>query len=336
MLKLISHITLGKWAFDYVVNVVVNQSIETLTDTCTITIPRKLQWNGAAIAMGDSSIGEEPILKRGDKIIVQCGYDSVLKTRFIGYLKDIKSGVPVTLTCEDSMFLLKKGSITKSYPARHTLKQLLTDIIPAGIEFVVPDGADLIYLQPVNYTKVTPAKILEELKGDGIYSYFRNITENGVTRPVLYSGLAYWTNRKERSFKFGYNIINDDLTYKRAEDISLKVTAISISRDNKKIEKSFGDDDGEVRTLHFFELTETDLEQYAKREIERLKVTGYYGNFTTFGVPSIEKGDVATITGNQYHPDGSYLAKNLKIEFGIKGYKQIPTPDTMINTTTGK
>jgi hypothetical protein len=336
MKKLSSHITIGKWSFDYVVDVVINQSIETLTDNCTITIPRKLQWNGAAIAMGDSQINAEPILKRSDKVVIETGYDGVLKTRFIGYLKDIKTGVPVTLTCEDSMFLLKKGSITKSYPARHTLKQLLTDILPSGVEFVVPDGADLVYLQPVNYTKVTPAKILEELKSDGIYSYFRNISENGVTRAVLYSGLAYWTNRKERSFKYSFNIIKDDLTYKRAEDISLKVTAISISRDNKKIEKSFGDDDGEVRTLHFFELTEADLEQYAKKEIERLKVTGYYGNFTTFGVPSIEKGDVAKITGNEYHPDGSYLVKSNKIEFGQKGYREIPVLDTMISTTTGK
>jgi hypothetical protein len=235
MKRLSSHITIGKYSFDYVVDVTINQSIETLTDICTITIPRKLNWNGAAIAMGDSEINSEPILKKGDKIEIKLGYDDVLKTRFIGYLKEIKSGVPVTITAEDTMFLLKKGSITKSYPARHTLKELLTDILPAGIDFVVPDGADMVYLQPVNYTKVTPAKILEELKGDGIYSYFRNITENGVTRPVLYSGLAYWTNRNERSFKFGYNIISDDLTYKRAEDISLKITAISIDRNNKKI-----------------------------------------------------------------------------------------------------
>jgi hypothetical protein len=330
MKKLSSHITIGNWSFDYVVDITINQSIETLTDLCTITIPRKLTWNGAAIAMGDSEINAEPILKKGDKIEIKLGYDDVLKTRFIGYLKEIKSGVPVTLTCEDSMFLLKKGSITKSYPARHTLKELLTDILPAETDFVVPDGADMVYLQPVNYTKVTPAKILEELKGDGIYSYFRNITENGVTRPVLYSGLAYWTNRKERSFKFGYNIISDDLTYKRAEDISLKVTAISIDRNNKKIEKTFGDDDGEVRTLHFYELTAADLEIYAQKEIERLKRTGYEGNFVTFGEPAVEKSDVAKITGNEYHPDGSYLIKSLKIEFGQRGYRQTPVLDTLI------
>lgn len=280
--------------------------------------------------MGDSSIGEEPILKRGDKVEIQIGYDGVLKTRFIGYIKNIKSGVPVSIECEDSMFLLKKGSITKSYAARHTLKQLLTDILPADIEFVVPDGADMVYTQPVNYTKVTPAKILEELKSDGIYSYFRNITENGVTRPVLYSGLAYWPDRKEQIFEFGHNIISDDLTYKRAEDVSLKVTAISMFRDNSKIEKSYGDDDGEVRTLHFFELTESDLEIYAKKEMERLKHTGYYGSFVTFGKPALEKGDVAKITGNAYHPDGSYLVKSNKIEFGQKGYRQTPVLDTLI------
>jgi len=331
MMKLSSHITIGKWSFDYVVDVSINQSIETLTDTCKLTIPRKLQWNGKAIAMGDSSIGEVPILKRGDKVVIELGYDDVLKTRFIGYIKSIKSGVPVQIECEDSMFLLKKGNITKSYAARHTLKQLLTDILPAGIEFVVPDVAEMVYLQPVNYTKMTPAKILEELKGDGIYSYFRNITENGVTRPVLYSGLAYWVaKRKEQSFIFGHNIISDDLTYKIAEDVSLKVTAISMLKNNTKIEKTYGDDDGEVRTLHFYDLTAADLEIYAKKEMERLKHTGYFGTFTTFGKPAVEKSDVAKITGNEYHPDGSYLIKSVKIDFGSKGYRQVITPDTLI------
>ena len=333
MKKLCSHITIGKWSFDYVVDVVINQSIETLTDTCTITIPRKLNWNGAAIAMGDSTIGEEPILKRGDKVIVSIGYDGVFKTRFIGYLKDIKSGTPVTITCEDSMWLLKKGNITKSYSVRGTLKQLLTDILPKEIEFVVPDTSEMQYLEPVNYTKLTPAQILEQLKNNNIYSYFRNITENGVTRPVLYSGLAYWLNRKEQSFKFGYNIISEDLTYKRAEDVSLKVTVISNFRNGKKIETSYGDDDGEVRTLNCFELTQNDIDIYAKKEIERLKHTGYYGSFTTFGEPALEKGDVAKLKGNAYHPDGSYLVKSLKIEFGQRGYRQVPVLDTLISAS---
>ena len=332
MLKLSSHITIGQWSFDYVCNVKIDTSIETLTDTCTITIPRKLQWNGAAIAMGDSSLNGEPIIKRGDKVVVQCGYDGNMKTRFIGYIKNIKAGVPVTVECEDTMFLLKKGSITKSYPQRHSLKQLLTDIIPAGIEWFVPNDTQLEYCQAVNYTRVTPAKILEDLKEDSIYSYFRNITENGVTRSVLYSGLPYYTEfRNTANFQFGYNIIKDDLTYKRAEDISIKLVCISHFKDNKTIEKEFGDTDGEVRTFNFVDLNVNDLEIYGKRELDRIKHTGYFGNFTTFGVPELEKGDVSAVTGNQYHPDGSYLTKSVKIEFGMKGYRQIPVLDNIIS-----
>jgi hypothetical protein len=44
----------------------------------------------------------------------------------------------------------------------------------------------------------------------------------------------------------------------------------------------------------------------------------------------VEKSDVAKITGNEYHPDGSYLIKSLKIEFGHRGYRQTPVLDTLI------
>ena len=129
MLVLSSHIEIGKWQFNYSCYVEIDQDISTLTDTCKITIPRKTSWNGKAIAIGD-----DPIIKRGDAVKVQLGYDGNLKTRFIGFVKDIKAGMPVTLDCEDSMFALKKQNLTFNFQGGD-IRTLLDLIMPKGITY---------------------------------------------------------------------------------------------------------------------------------------------------------------------------------------------------------
>lgn len=320
-------IQIGEWAFTYAVGVEINQEINTLTDTCRITVPRKIEWDGKKIALGD-----EPILKRGDKVVVKLGYDEVFKTRFIGYIKDIKAGVPVTIDCEDSMYLLKKGSLTLSYKSV-SLQTLIRDIVPAGVDYKVI-GDKEVFIGQWRITKASPAKILEELKSKfKIYSYFRNITDGVLTKPVLHVGLAYWLDhRNEHVFEFSENVIEDnDLTYRRKEDIRLRAKATSWGLDNTKTEIEVGDADGEERTVHAYGLTKKQLEVYAKAELERYKYTGYQGSFPTFGEPAVEKGDVAYLIGNQYHPDGKYLIKGVRITSGINGYRQIITPDSIVN-----
>jgi hypothetical protein len=304
MFKVDTNIQIGDYEFAFCVDAEIVSTIDSLTDTCRVTIPRKFNWNGKNIALGD-----DPILKRKDKVIVQAGYDGKLSTQFIGYIKDIKPGVPLTIECEDGMMPLKTGEITGSYRSA-TLKQLLRDILPSTVEFVCPE----IVLGPYRFTKVTVARILEDIHTRfGIYSYFRLITDNGNTRPVLYSGLAYWTDhRTEETFEFGYNIINhDDLVYKREEDVRLKIKAIGILPNNKRIELPVGDDDGEIRTVHYYNVDLPTLKLRAEQDLARFKYTGYVGSFLTFGEPSVQKGDIVNLVGNVYHPDGKYNRKAL-------------------------
>lgn len=326
MLVLSSHITIGEWQFDYCVDVEIASDIGTLTDTCKITIPRKTEsWEGKKIAIGD-----DPVLKRGDAVTVKLGYDGVLKTRFIGYVKDIKAGMPVTILCEDSMYLLKKGKLTFSFPGGD-IRTLLEKVLPAGMKYKTPADKSISVPQ-FRFTNVSPAKVLEELKSRmGIHSYFR-IIEN---EPVLYVGLAYWTDhRKTETFQFGFNIIDPyELVYKREEDIRLKAKAISWQRNNTKIETEVGDEDGEQRTIHAYNLNLIELQVYAKAELERFKYTGYRGSLITFGEPAVDKNDIINIVGNQYHPDGKYLIKDVQIKFGTGGYRQSISPGQIINDT---
>lgn len=327
MIKPDCHITIGRYTFSYSVGVDIVTSVDSLTDTCTITIPRKLQWQGRQVALGD-----DPILARGDRVMVQLGYDGLLSTEFVGFVRDIETGTPVKLHCDDSMYLLKKGSLTLSY-SKVSLRKLLTDIMPAGIEWAVPEGNKEINLGGFRITKASPAKILEELKSTyGLYSYFRLITTSGVTRPVLYAGLAYWTDRQTVLFKMGdpdrpdigdVNVINfDGLQYRKSEDLKLKVKAISMRSDNSKTEVEVGDDDGEQRTVYMYNATKAELQVFADQQLEKLKYTGYRGSFTAFGKPAVQKSDVVSITGNKYNPSGDYLVKGVTKKFGTSGYRQ--------------
>lgn len=326
MLQLNTNIAIGRWEFPYCVDVEIQESIDTLTDTCRITIPRKMSWGKYPIALGD-----EPYIKRKDKVVVKAGYDGNMEVEFIGYVKNVKAGTPVTIECEDSMFLLKEGQVSKHFPAA-TLKQILDFIVPKGIDVVAAD----VSLGSYRIGKVSPAKVLEDLKSRyGIYSYFRLVKKDNEVIPVLYSGLAYWMdNRKTESFEFEHNIINyADLVYRREEDMKIKVKAIGVSRDNKRTEVEVGESDGELRTLFKYNMTDAAaLKKFAEAEMGRFRYTGYTGNFLTFGEPSVRKGDVVKITGNKYHPDSVHMVPKVTKQIGVsRGYKQIIEPREKAN-----
>ncbi|MBS1641542.1 MAG: hypothetical protein JSR11_03605 [Bacteroidetes bacterium] len=333
MFKVDSNITVGDYEFDFAVDIEIENNIDSLTDTCKLTLPRKFEWNLQTIALGD-----DPILKRKDYVVVKYGYDGNLITEFIGFVKDIKPGTPVTIECEDYMFLLKQKPITTTFKAGTTLKQLLNVVIPKTVdgykvEFKTLD--DNIQVGEWRINNCTPARVLEELqKKFGLYSYFRLIPENNVVKPVLYVGWAYWIDgRKQDDFEFGYNIINSsDLVYKRAEDVRLKVKAISINEKNKRQEIEIGDGDGELRTVHYYKVDVATLKARAKKDLEKFKYSGYHGTFITFGEPSLQKCDVCSLTGNKYHPSGKYLTKKIVKKLSVTGgIRQTIEPNKQVN-----
>lgn len=316
--------TVRKWKFDHCVDIEIVSDINSLTDTCKITIPRKYQWLGKDIAMGD-----QPYIKRKDKVLVKLGYDGKLKTQFLGYVKDIRAGVPVVIECEDTMFLLKQGHRTINFKAGMNLSEWLNDIVPHNMLRVYND----VEMGKLEVTNMSDAQILDWIKSEyGFSSYFRLIDDE----PVLYVGLPYSQliqDRKECTYRFGSNIIDaNDLVYKIEEDIRIKVKVISIDSNNERKEIEVGDADGELRTVHYYRAGLALMNQRAAEDLKRFKYTGYRGSFTTFGEPSIRVGDVANIIGNQYNPDGKYLVSKVTKRLGVTtGYKQTIEPQQIVN-----
>ncbi len=292
------------WQVRFVSSVEITRDTEKLTDECKITLPKRLKWDGQA---------QIPV-KRGDSVKVWTGYGDSLELSFVGYVRSVSVKTPVVLTCEDEMFQLKQKACTKKAYKSVTLETLLKDQGLSGVK-VFGEQA----LGQFRVTDETVAALLGRLQDCGIRSFYRY--ENGS--PVLYCGVIFERDTKpSQVFATGLNIINDsNLEQQQAENIRLHVKAVSIMPDNKKIKVEVGDADGERRTLHTYNKTESELKAWAEQEIKRLKVDGLTGSFTTFGYKLVDKLDAVgiKIDGNKM---GVYQVKKNVVKFGTNGYRQ--------------
>lgn len=322
--------------FDFVHSIEIETSYENLTDTCKITIPKKLTFEGA-----DLFNGKNPIFQRGDSIEVSIGYVPNLTTVFTGYIKNVGSNTPTVLECEDEMYLLKQWTINypkkidlitkskkgkllihpKEVPFTVKLKELLDYCLSDhDIEFDVIDNIDLGQRRFVN---MTPAGVLDKLKSEyGLYSYFKNKTDasGNVTR-ILHVGFANDASETfEAEFKMEQVVINSDtLEWQRAEDVRIQCSAISMFPDNTKSDPIIvGDSDGNQITIHKYNMNESALRFAAEQWIKENKYTGYRGEVETFGEPIMRHGDRAKITSTKLpERDGTFLIKKVKRVYSV-------------------
>lgn len=307
MLQVSVSAQLGNKQLGYCSELTIDSSWENLTDTATFTIPRKVQYEGKTIVQG------EGLWKVGDKVSLTANYDSTpIKRLFNGYITAIQPGENIAFSLEDDMYLCKQKTVSYS-SANATLRNLLTAISPSP--FTCIDAS----LGSIRFSNRSVAYILKELRDSyGLYSWYRD--------GHLYSGLIYRPDLQHSGrYVFGENLIKaSSLEYKKKEDVRIKVKAISIQPDNKRISAEFGDEDGAVRTIHLYNVAKSELEARAKSELERIQYTGYYGDFSTFGYPLAQHGDIAQLHDpTNTDRNGNYLIKRVKTTINpSQGYIQ--------------
>jgi hypothetical protein len=292
---------------DFVHELEVVSSWEMLTDTATIQFPRKVKVEGDT-----RSIFKELIIA-GDPVTIEAGFNGNTDLIFEGSVIQVNPTVPVVIECQDPMKELKESTVTKSWKSV-SLKEVI-DYIAPNLDKKVLDAE----LGKFEFERVSPAKVLDALKKRSLYSFFRN--------GKLQVGLQYdpaTANRHE--FAFERNIVDDNLEYFAKENVLLKVKAISIGKNNKKTVVEVGDDTGDLRTMHFYDLSEKELKAAAERELDRLKYDGYRGDFKTFGQPTVQHGDIVSISNPTYpEQDGDFWVDKVVRLYGMGGYWQTIT-----------
>lgn len=310
MLRLKAKISHPNFTLSQLTEVSVESSYETLTDTCRITLPRKLTFKSE-----DDELLANDVIKRGDEMSIELSYHNYPQDvfKFTGFVRSITPSVPLVIELEDHAFLLKKG------PQNYSLREAKLDDIISRFGRTVYEAVDA-ELGQFRVSNATPAQVLKELQeAYGIPAWFRD--------GILYVGLAWWPEQQNTvKLNMAKNVFDSSsLEWQNKDDLSIKVRAISTLPDNSKLEVEVGDPDGEEsRTLNFYNIkSESELKARAEEELKRFRFDGYTGTLTLLGVPIVKHGDIVNITDPDY-PDrgGEYVVKTVTTTYGLDGYKQ--------------
>lgn len=320
MLRLYSEITIGSLVFDYVTEVEINSSWETLTDTAIVMLPTK-------ITNKDNTFIKD-IIKVNDPVTIKLGYYPNLETRFVGYVSKVIPESPLKVMCEDEAFILKQENIDNYSEKDVTLEKLITDNYDGEVNIV-----DAV-LGNFRIDRVSLVKVLQELKSKyKIWSWFRD--------GVLNAGLTFIPGAgNEVEFKFQRNIIEGENLEKLDEsELNTVAHGVSTQKDGSKIElytyyedgkivTKEGNPGGDLNTMTIPNRTEAQLTDLLERWLPNLYYTGFAGTITTFGEPVVRHGDTAVISDLKFpEKDGKYIIKAVRVTFGQDGYRQYITLD---------
>ncbi|KAB2918685.1 MAG: hypothetical protein F9K23_00680 [Bacteroidetes bacterium] len=309
---------LKKLVFPFAAGVSIESSLKERTATATVSIAKNIRVKGSDLSL--RPIGE--VVKTGDKVIVELGYDGTLRTEFIGYVRSIVPGPPMQLVCEDEMFLFKRTEVA---PA--TIKGTMADLIAYIAPGYTTDVLDTSLGGPfvIKGSGVTPAKVLNEVEEVyGLQSFFRLI--NG--QPVLTVGKAYlseaFAGTKPVQYKLYRNIIKQGLELQQAEDVKIKVSVKSKQTGGKVLKAKFtGDEGGELREFAAPGLTQERVEEIAKELYKGAKTDRFTGSYTTFGLPYIQHGMSAHVVTDGYEiAETTNYVEAVNTTWGINGFRR--------------
>ena len=302
MKAMCAHIIIGDMNIRRPNSVKIESGWKFLTDRATITLPMKTK-----------DFERENIKKKfpkGTAVQIKLGYNGSLEEEFTGYVTHVAAGIPLVIKCEDEMWQLKQIPVNISLKEA-SLKSLLGKIVPGyAIE------ADDWDLGPVRYSKTTVAQVLEKLRQDyGFYSHMKGTT--------LVCGKSY-TGGKTVPLHLERDIVSQSLNYRTAEDIRIRIEAVSTLRGGRKIEVAVGDNDGELRRLTYFGIeVEGALKKLAEQDLKKFKVDGFEGGLTTFGIPVIHHGDKVELTSDLYpERNGQNYVEETRVSFDESGYRR--------------
>ena len=305
-LNMTSQVILGNVLLPNISSFEISENILEMSNTAKIIIPKEYG------KLAGKSVLD--YLKVGQKVEIKAGYNGELSTEFAGYIREISADAPITIECDDETYILRKPPLVKSYKSV-TLKQLLTDIIPAPLTFSCPD----VQLGRYQIDRASAFTVLQDLiQSYGLYSHL----QNGHLRIGLafdfgekaLKSYNYYLNDKERG-----NVKKNDLKYKRAENYDIRIKAIAMAANGKNTTVTVGskDKDASERTLHFAgTMTEAQLRDVALGQLKKLVFDGFTGDITGFGYPQIHAGDSITINDTENKDrQGTFLVERVNITY---------------------
>lgn len=297
-------------SYAVVSDVVVNTSIRQQTDTATVTVPRKLAHKGKDITQ---------YVTAGDEITIELGYDDRLKTVFKGFLKRVKTGVPVVLECENEAYALKTIEVVpKVYPELKLSDFVNEYVTDFDVKLADANLGEVKIEEPVSFTRA-----LDYISQNYPLRFF---FRDGIFHAGLPSALMV-DDMATVKFETGVNYVSDKLKLISADDNPVQIIAKCILPDNTPLEhkEPASADNAEVRTFYVPEAkAEADLKEFAQEKLKTFSLDRMEGSLTAFGEPYIRKGDAVHLfdEDSTERDDRQFLAEAVRYRFGRNGYRQ--------------
>jgi hypothetical protein len=276
----------------------VESSWRALTDKAEITLPRNIK------VFDKQKVRD--VFKRGDKVLIELGYNGFFNKEFEGYITKVSDDYPIVIECEDEMFKLKSEKVHIVTKGKTQLEAFIKDITASKIKAVAN-----YELGPLRFANTTTAKVLEYLQNElNLYSYF----DNGE----LVVAEIYGDNTNDAIQVIDLDhVVNNSLAYEERSLNKIKVTAVSTLSDGSKIEVSVGDDDGtEQRTSHYNITDQATLKKLAQEDLRKFKTNRYTGTFSHYADLVVRHGQKVDVRSEIYpERNGVYYVDKTIVNF---------------------
>ncbi|HLO59062.1 MAG TPA: hypothetical protein VK172_14705 [Lentimicrobium sp.] len=311
------NISIGGYTFNRCTEVKIEKSIDLVSSTAVIVLP----ISAVLVSKGEKTTVETArLITVGMPVSIELSYNGIYSgIEYTGYVKVINHKIPLEIECEN-IYPLRKKNINKVW-ASTTLQDILKEIV-SGTDITLSSEVPAITMSPYSIKNASGAFALQKLKDDfGLTVYLDESNR-------LYAGLAY--TKSTGTVKYflngsNVNVINaDDLKYRNKEDVLLKIKAIGVSGNNTRTEVEVGDQDGELRTLFFYNITsKTDLTRLATQQLNKLKFDGYEGKLLTFLIPKAVPGMTAILNDERFPVrSGNYYIDSVMTTWGTQGARR--------------
>ncbi|MGB1307534.1 MAG: hypothetical protein ACPG6B_01390 [Oceanihabitans sp.] len=291
-------------------SVEIESSLKLLTDKAVIKLPRNVKF------FDKNKVRE--VFRRGAPVIIAFGYNGEYVKEFEGYVTQTSASIPIEISCEDEMWKLKQLPVNASFKSV-SLQDLLQSVAP---NYSV-DALEGVALGGVRFAQTNVAAVLAELQ-KAPYNLFSYMKGKQLVCGKYYSDDS---DQETVNFHLERNAVSNDLNYRSAVDIILKVKGVSVLKDGKKIEVDIGDDGGDVYTLTYYNIeAKAEVKKLLEKDYETKKRGGFDGSFTAFGTPSVSHGMKVKLA-SQLYPDreGVYYIESVKKTFDKSKIRQVIT-----------
>jgi hypothetical protein len=303
-----------KYFFSGLTSVEIKKSVFSLIETCTLEMPTHYKVKDKKGEFTREEVAS--ILPKGQKVVIELGYNGNLRKEFDGYIVEVQEGFPLKIRLEGQGYLLRQIN-PKPKSFKTTMKEVLEYVLSGtGItlnqniptvevrNFLIKGGHNALWV------------ISDLIEKYPLVAYFRdNELLVGLTQQYK-SGLVKYDLNK--------NVIEKD-SLKWRDKEPMQVTMEIIDSGQSKIIHT-GDPNGKsIKLKETFNMRNEDLaRKYLESKLHgEINLSGYGGTFETFLLPNVEPAFEAHII-NPYYPkkNGAYFVTTVTTKMSKSGARR--------------